>query len=275
MITVNNEAIEMFDFPGGEVQVKLPPKLSPPFKVRARFQHPSMLMIIALVDDALIRQYGQGIGNLVIPYMPYARQDRVCSVGESIAAQAFVQALRGITKAPVVTWDLHSNVEYYNRFNITEARTFAYEWRLEGLGDNSECVLVSPDAGAFNKVLQVSSGSVLHRRYPLIQCSKNRDPQTGTLSGFSITKGEGLVEGKDLWILDDICDGGGTFIGLAEELKKHNPRSINLYTTHGIYSKGLDELCKVFNKVVSTNTFDHGITEVPDNYIQLKAVENV
>lgn len=43
-------------------------------------------------------------------------------------------------------------------------------------------------------------------------------------------------------IVDDICDGGGTFIGLAEELKRKNAGKIYLAVSHGIFSKGIDKL---------------------------------
>ena len=64
------------------------------------------------------------------------------------------------------------------------------------------------------------------------------------------------MEGSDILIVDDICDGGRTFIGLAEELKKKNAGDLYLFVTHGIFSQGFSELKKHFKKIFSTNSFN-------------------
>jgi ribose-phosphate pyrophosphokinase len=55
-------------------------------------------------------------------------------------------------------------------------------------------------------------------------------------------------------IVDDICDGGGTFVGLAETIGRP-ASSMRLWTTHGIYSRGLGALLDAFGMVGSTNSF--------------------
>jgi len=63
------------------------------------------------------------------------------------------------------------------------------------------------------------------------------------------------LEKMDCIIVDDICDGGGTFIGLAEELRRRNAASLYLYVTHGIFSKDADvKLLDHFAKVYTTNS---------------------
>jgi len=56
-------------------------------------------------------------------------------------------------------------------------------------------------------------------------------------------------------IVDDICDGGGTFLGLGEELKKKNAGPLFLAISHGIFSKGFDELVKVYEQIFTTDSF--------------------
>ena len=55
-------------------------------------------------------------------------------------------------------------------------------------------------------------------------------------------------------IVDHICDGGGTFIGLAEELKKKNAGKLFLAVSHGIFNKGFDDL-KCFDGIFTTDSF--------------------
>ena len=72
----------------------------------------------------------------------------------------------------------------------------------------------------------------------VIECSKIRNVKTGQLSGFNTQTLD--FQGKTCFIIDDICDGGGTFVGLAALLKSRNARKIVLIVSHGIFSKGFD-----------------------------------
>jgi len=56
-------------------------------------------------------------------------------------------------------------------------------------------------------------------------------------------------------IVDDICDGGGTFIGLGEAIKKINPSAkLELFVTHGFFTKGLDKLLKLYDTIYTTDS---------------------
>lgn len=94
--------------------------------------------------------------------------------------------------------------------------------------------LVFPDQGAskrfYNDHQNLLSGRVI------LECGKHRDMQTGKLSGFNVPY-ESVPE--NVLILDDLCDAGGTFCGLAAELKKKGAKHIGLAIPHGIFSKGL------------------------------------
>lgn len=75
----------------------------------------------------------------------------------------------------------------------------------------------------------------------------------------------GDVKDKNLLIIDDICDGGGTFIQLAEKLKGLGAAKIGLFVTHGIFSKGYKDLNKWFDKIYSCDTY----REKPDYCIEV------
>ena len=113
----------------------------------------------------------------------------------------------------------------------------------------NQVLLISPDGGALKKIYKVSEylGGV-----EVVECSKSRDVKTGKLSGFKVYSDD--LEGKDCLIVDDICDGGGTFIGLAEELKNKNAGNLYLAVSHGIFNKGFESL-SVFKKIFTTNSF--------------------
>jgi ribose-phosphate pyrophosphokinase len=86
-----------------------------------------------------------------------------------------------------------------------------------------------------------------------VQCLKTRDTKTGALSGFSIADPL-IVKGRNVVIIDDICDGGGTFIGLAQVLLEAGAQSLRLGVTHGLFTKGLAPLHAVFSQIHTLDT---------------------
>jgi ribose-phosphate pyrophosphokinase len=118
---------------------------------------------------------------------------------------------------------------------------------IEKIGINVK--LISPDGGALKKIYKVSA---FLDGIEVVECSKSRDVKTGRLEGFKVYADD--LSGQDCLIIDDICDGGGTFIGLANELRKKNSGKLYLAITHGIFSKGFDELENCFTQIFTTNS---------------------
>jgi len=199
------------------------------------------VMAMLLYTDARRRE-APGIEiHATIPYVPYARQDRVMQPGEANGACVMAKLINSAKFTTVTIWDPHSdvitalldNVIVRTQFDILDANNML----------SSKIALVSPDAGAskkINEVAKINNNLVVH-------ATKNRDVRTGVISKTCINVEELLATGeKDLLIVDDICDGGATFVALASELRSAMPttldskRRINLYVTHGIFSKGVE-----------------------------------
>ena len=89
--------------------------------------------------------------------------------------------------------------------------------------------------------------------YPVLRCSKKRDPETGKLLGFNVPAKK-FFKTKNVLIIDDICDGGGTFLGIADKLKAYK-LDLHLYVTHGIFSQGFEKLKKSFKSIFTTDSF--------------------
>ena len=71
---------------------------------------------------------------------------------------------------------------------------------------------------------------------------------------ISETRIYGDVSGRDCLIVDDICDGGRTFIELAKEIRKQTNLPIYLIVTHGIFSAGFEQLNEYFAGIFCTNS---------------------
>lgn len=115
--------------------------------------------------------------------------------------------------------------------------------------------LVAPDKGATDRVRLLG-----RERFHIVQGLKVRDLATGNLSGFEV-RDVNLAYSTFL-ILDDICDGGWTFVGLAKELRGAGAKKVDLFVTHGLFSKGLGAL-QSLDHIYTTDTVsppeDHGI----------------
>jgi ribose-phosphate pyrophosphokinase len=258
--TINNT----IEFSGGElhVNIKTFPHVVNGYLVKGWLQSSTDIMQFMMACSALKNKYPHARSALSIPYMPYARQDRVCSDGDAASFDVFTKMLATINADAIYTLDLHSdaglgilksNCTTSDIHVISQSTIFGANNMLSGLLENPNLMLVSPDKGAKQKTIDLANafGIPLER---VVTGLKQRDSETGQLSGFSYESKQS-ISGKELLIIDDICDGGGTFIGLATELLKGNPKSISLYVTHGIFSKGIKVFDNTISEIYTTDSF--------------------
>ncbi len=194
-----------------------------------------------LVAADAMERLGAASVSLFCPYLPGARQDR----GAPLTAAVYARLLNSAGFAHVVAVDPHSWVmpALVERLTIVPAEAVV---PVELLGGD-DIVLVCPDAGATKRVEAVADRFGL----PVLYGRKHRDPATGKLSGFSC---DPVPDGATAVVIDDICDGGGTFLGLADALGLPRER-LRLWTTHGIYSHGTDILRQRFGTIACTDSF--------------------
>ena len=236
-------------FPGGEVHVRLSEGHyykqcgSNPIEVVAYLKNGDDIMEMLLVCDA-IRQWGYKEIDLVIPYVPYARQDRVCNKGEAFSIQVMARLINSIGASRVTIDDPHSDVTtaLINNVRVNEQHelvcpTILYEKNL-----------VCPDAGAEKKIQKL--------KRPYIMATKVRDPKTGEISHTRIydhdeSENEKFDMTRPYIIVDDICDGGRTFIEIAKAIRNemYDKARVELYVTHGIFSKGFDVFEGIIDKI--------------------------
>jgi ribose-phosphate pyrophosphokinase len=89
---------------------------------------------------------------------------------------------------------------------------------------------------------------------------------TGKLLSFKVTNPEEF-NGEEITVIDDLCDGGGTFVGIASELRKLNPTKLRLVVTHAVNYDGILKVASVYDEVIITNSYKNwGTNEtLPDN----------
>lgn len=242
-------AFKNFTFYGGEPHIKIETgfDVNEAVTITHRLDSFNRLGEVCVAADALKRMGVQKI-NLFIPYFPGARQDRIMIPGEPLTVKVYADIINAMGFAEVTVYDPHSEVApaLINNCKIIPNYAFIAEV-IETIG--TDVKLISPDGGALKKIYKVSE--YLGGR-EVVECSKSRDVKTGRLSGFKVYEDD--LGGADCLIVDDICDGGGTFAGLAEELKKKNAGRLYLAVSHGIFSKGF-EMFGGLETIFTTNSF--------------------
>jgi len=195
------------------------------------------LFDLALLDDILTHNNIQH--ELRVEYLLGARMDRRIDDLQPRTSAVVGWILGSQLWDNVEVLDIHSKeaMEHIALESISPVKnTLPQEWIDLILYSYipEETVIIIPDKGAIPRVIALTEN---HSEYLIVQCLKHRDSKTGKLSGFECTEPEKVI-GKVCLILDDICDGGGTFIGLAEVLKEAGATEVDLAVTYGLFSRG-------------------------------------
>lgn len=240
-------------FPGGEVGVALPPARwqytnanTKRGVIKLDYQGDQDLISLLMLTDAVRRACPDVILSLVMPYFPYARQDRVCNPREALSAKVIADLINSQNFASVLCYNLHSDVSValIDRLVHRTMNDLAFQVAT----GHSKAILVSPDAGANKKVFDFAKT----RGFPdVVRADKVRDTLTGEIKETKVYSDH--VGDRDFLILDDICDGGRTFVELAKELKKLTTGKIYLYVTHGIFSKGAEVFEGLIDGIYTNN----------------------
>ncbi|PDO89310.1 ribose-phosphate diphosphokinase [Kosakonia pseudosacchari] len=243
---IDNEQVALSHgvFPDGAVWLKVTGKL-PSFARQMRVRVAAMrdmndFMLLAQLVDAVRHAADITVSHLELAWLPWARQDRHMVPGDSFALKVFANLLNTLNFNKVFVLDPHSDAAaaaINNCVVIAQESCLMQSETLRRAIGNRELMLVAPDAGALKKIHNVAKASGA-QEYAIL--TKERDVATGNLTSFALVAGD--VAGKDLLIVDDLCDAGGTFIGSAQVLRDAGARSVSLYVTHGVFSKGVENL---------------------------------
>lgn len=180
-------------------------------------------------------------GRWFIPYFPFGRHDRRRSHLDGLELELALEIAKELNP---VTLDPHSDVLGQMK-HIPQSEVVRYWETLDLVEGKENPLFVIPDQGATKKAYTWLNGR------PSVQGLKHRDTATGELSGFGVDNPD-AVGGQDCIIVDDICDGGGTFLGLADVLLECGAASLTLAVTHGLFTKGTDILFEKFDRIFST-----------------------
>jgi ribose-phosphate pyrophosphokinase len=268
MITLNlvnpeksNLKFKISQFPDGQQSLDLTPTpaleyQNDPIRIITRLNSFKDIEIIICAVNSIRNFNSTREITLYTPYFLGARSDRQFQKGGvNYLKQVICPIINSLNFKVVTILDPHSDVLEACLNNFRKINNFpliddALSY-LIGEGEEDQIVLVSPDAGAYKKVFDVAKEFNIEK---IITATKVRDLKTGQIIRTEVPT---LDQHNNLKyvIVDDICDGGRTFVELAKAIKSSRPTAeIYLVVTHGIFSAGFGELGEYFDGIYTTNS---------------------
>lgn len=246
-----------------------------PVQIKSRLNNWLDLELITCAVASL-RELGVEEIHLYTPYIMGARSDRKFEEGgNNYLRDVICPVINSLNFKTVTCIDPHSDVlEACIKGFRKESNLDLVKWVFMNHPQNTkpveDFILVSPDAGASKKIYKLAEQ--IGYKGDIITCSKDRDIDgklTRTIVPLNFTELE-----KDFIIIDDICDGGATFINIAKEIKDNlidrykTKQKIYLTVTHGIFSKSFGELSQYFDNIYCTNSYKDIKGEASPQYVK-------
>jgi ribose-phosphate pyrophosphokinase len=241
--------------------------------IKSRLNTFSDLELIICATQAL-KEVGVKNIELYIPYCIGARSDRKFMEGGINYVKHVIAPIinsQGYSKVTIL--DPHSDVleaciNNFKKEDNIDLVSFAFKDYFLSKGFKTwspknfdNVCLVSPDAGALKKVFHVAEK--IGYKGEVVIASKHRNLETGKIDYTNVPMSVNDAD-KDVFIIDDICDGGRTFIEIAKavdevrklssSVKREHYGKNYLIVTHGIFSFGFDFLVQHFDGIYCTNS---------------------
>lgn len=198
------------------------------FLIQSTFAPTDNLMELLLMIDAAKRASAYKV-IAVIPYYGYARQDRKDRPRVAIGSKLVANMLTAAGADRVITMDLHApQIQGYFDIPVDHLDSSAiFIPYIEGL-DLEYLTFAAPDVGSANRIREIAS----YFESEMVICDKHRKRANEIASMVVI----GDVTDRDIVLIDDICDTGGTLAKSAGLLKEKGARSVRAFCTHPVLS---------------------------------------
>jgi ribose-phosphate pyrophosphokinase len=203
--------------------------------------------------------------SVIIPYFGYAKADHVNPKGASLTAKLMAQAIEMAGADKIMAINMHS--ERVRKFfkkkliHLSAMEILASHYRREEL---INFIIAAPDKGGVPRAQEFAC--LMSNELVIVEKSR---------SGFDkskVVEVYGNVEDKNVIIVDDMIQSGGTMLGAAREFKKRGAKNIYIAVTHFVFSGPAVEKLqkeKFIREVVFTNTIPQE-KKLPKKFKQVK-----
>jgi len=231
MLLLNDQPINVTMFPDKTSQVwniNIPHPEHDEACIIWNFEHEGEFLHLAQLVD-LLRTSGVE-PTLSITYLPYARQDKNISNNATFALRSFATLLNTLRLTSIAILDPHNPTIVQQLIN--DCYCMYPKVEVKKVYNDLGCDLVCyPDKGAKDKYTDV------YKFKDIVYCNKVRNQATGVIEGLELV---GEVKDKKVLLVDDLADGGRTFIEVTKKLLDAEAKEVYLFVTHGLFTKGIE-----------------------------------
>lgn len=171
----------------------------------------------------------------IIPYFPYARQDKKDQPRGSIGAKVIASQIENLGATSVITFDLHAD-QIQGFFDIPVTHIEGKMVFADHIANNItlNTILAGPDAGSGKRLKRMVKHLSKHYGINLsyVMMDKTREEANKVEKMYVI----GDVTGKDVWLLDDMIDTAGTICTGADTLIEAGAKSVRSACSHPVLS---------------------------------------
>lgn len=209
------------------------------------------LMELLLLIDAAKRASARHI-VAVVPYFGYARQDRKDQPRVAIGAKLVADMLAVAGATRVMTMDLHAD-QIQGFFNVPVDHLYASTIFLPYIKSLQldALTIAAPDMGGSKR----ANAYAKHLNAEMVICYKQRAKANVIESMTAI----GEIEGRNIVLIDDLIDTGGTLCKAAEMMLDRGAKSVRALCTHAVLSgKAMETIAQSkLTELVVTDTIPH------------------
>ncbi|MBK7310554.1 MAG: ribose-phosphate pyrophosphokinase [Sphingobacteriaceae bacterium] len=231
--------VEHYRFSDGELQVSYEESIrgQSVFIIQSTMPPADNLMEMLLLIDAAKRASARHI-IAVLPYFGYARQDRKDQPRVAIGAKLVADMLAVAGATRVMTMDLHAD-QIQGFFNVPVDHLYAstvFMPYIQSL-NLSNLAMAAPDMGGSKR----ANAYAKHLNADLVICYKQRAKANVIESMTAI----GEIEGRNIVLVDDLVDTGGTLCKAADMMMERGALSVRAICTHPVLSgKAYENIAK-------------------------------
>jgi ribose-phosphate pyrophosphokinase len=207
----------------------------------------SLFDLLAL--HRLLRENGAVKIDLIVPYLGYARQDRSDKKGGAGIGVMVTELLRQTQAARLIVCDIHSE-RIRNALGPTVVELSALPLIAAAVAKRPPEVIIAPDAGSVSRARRLAGLLSPHPGVALIDKVRPR-PNVAVAKRL-----QGDVRGRNVLIIDDMIDTGGTLIEAVKLVLANGAAAVRIAATHGIFSNGARERLSLLpvREILVTNT---------------------
>ena len=249
-------------FPDGESKITINSKIKSKKIVIVQSLYPPvdthLVQLLSLIIEA--RLITNNI-TIVIPYMGYARQDRIFLSGEIITMKTVAKLITSAGAKRIITVDIHSKMSL-SHFKIpTKNISGVFDLADHFTGKKLiNPLIVSPDKGGLDRAKKFAS--VL--KLPITNLTKHRDRKTGAIK--ISTTSIGNIKDRDIIMVDDMISTGNSILKGVQFLKRHRCGRIFVVCTHALLVKDAAKKIRKSGvaKIIASNTIPKSDTIMID-----------